>query len=590
MIHPDGPGVTGIVGRVTGAAALVMVLVACAGGPGEPLVAAGLQVAQQPYGATSGLVLQIPPIVRVVSADGRPVPGASVAVTVHELAGRYGLEGTLTRTSVDGTVEFPDLRLEGVGQARLVFEAPGLTPATSGALAVAQVPASLVVYRQPEGAISGKPLDVQPLVTIMDNAGLILASSNLPVTVTRSAGPGVLSGTTTVTSSAGTARFTDLVLTGAGTSTLSFAAGSLPAVAATPLVVSLPQPLVLRSIAADGFRTCGVTTAGAGYCWGTNAFGGLGAADATSTRSTVPRRVSGGFVFTEIAVGGGHACGLESIGVVQCWGYGVHNQLGRVLSESNAPGAVPTPARFTRIAARSHDTCAIATDSIVHCWGYNVNGELGDGTTDPRVAAAPVSGTAMFTDIQMSSVGGCGLTTTSDISCWGGYALLNDSTAVQRLVPRVVPLGSPVTAMMVGGAQCGLITGSGWLCVGTNSSGQRGDGTKDTQFAATYLTNGLQFVSLTGGFWHSCGLTATGDAYCWGLNDHGQLGDGTQLEHVVPEPVAGGLKFAKIVAAQTHTCAITLAGAPYCWGWNLDGELGDGTQIQRLTPTAVIPP
>jgi hypothetical protein len=54
---------------------------------------------------------------------------------------------------------------------------------------------------------------------------------------------------------------------------------------------------------------CGLTAAGAAWCWGDNNRGGLG--DGTIVSRSTPGAVLGGHVFTTLTVGGTHACGLE---------------------------------------------------------------------------------------------------------------------------------------------------------------------------------------------------------------------------------------------------------------------------------------
>ena len=85
-------------------------------------------------------------------------------------------------------------------------------------------------------------------------------------------------------------------------------------------------PAPLRTLAAGGAHTCGLTSAGAAYCWGDNIYGQLG--DGSTTNSPVLVAVSGGLSFRALAAGGAHTCGLTSAGAAYCWGYNIYGQLG----------------------------------------------------------------------------------------------------------------------------------------------------------------------------------------------------------------------------------------------------------------------
>ena len=89
-------------------------------------------------------------------------------------------------------------------------------------------------------------------------------------------------------------------------------------------------PLVFTSIGGGDIHTCGVTTVGALYCWGFNHNGQLG--DSTTTNSATPVHVRGSgigpLVFTAVAAGEGHTCGLTMGHTVYCWGSGADGELG----------------------------------------------------------------------------------------------------------------------------------------------------------------------------------------------------------------------------------------------------------------------
>jgi len=88
--------------------------------------------------------------------------------------------------------------------------------------------------------------------------------------------------------------------------------------------------LSFSAITAGVWQACGLTTAGAAYCWGYNQW---------SQRSSTPIAVSGGFTFSAITAGERHTCALTGTGAVYCWGYGGDGRLGRA-NYSAVPVAV----------------------------------------------------------------------------------------------------------------------------------------------------------------------------------------------------------------------------------------------------------
>lgn len=214
----DSPGITGIQSApftVTGT------------GPSQ------LLVTQQPGGAVDATPFTQQPAVQLADAQGQPVAQAGVAVTAAIQSGPGALGGTtVANTNAAGLASFSNLAISGTGQHVLSFTAAGLTGAQSAAFIVAAAPATqLVVTQQPAGASSGLAFTQQPAVQLADAQGQPVAQAGVTVTASVSSGAGQLSGTFAVsTEAAGTATFTDLVITGTGPHVLTFSATGLTAV------------------------------------------------------------------------------------------------------------------------------------------------------------------------------------------------------------------------------------------------------------------------------------------------------------------------------------------------------------------------
>jgi len=103
--------------------------------------------------------------------------------------------------------------------------------------------------------------------------------------------------------------------------------GSLtPATSAAPVTVTVGAP-VARVAAGKAFA-CALTTAGAVWCWGDNAAGQVGDANAASPRTSAALVSGLGGTAVDVVAGGSHACAVLSTGDVRCWGDNSFGQLG----------------------------------------------------------------------------------------------------------------------------------------------------------------------------------------------------------------------------------------------------------------------
>ena len=379
-----------------------------------------------------------------------------------------------------------------------------------------------------------------------------------------------------------------------------------PTATLTPTRTSTPPPTITQvanatgfaSITANDLSTCGLTSAGAAYCWGSNAYGHLG--DGTSTNRNTPVAVSGGLTFAFLAPGAWHACGLTAEGKAYCWGLNQMGQLGDgSTTDRHVPVLVSGGHVFARLESGRHHTCGLTVAGTAYCWGYNGYGQLGDGTGNPDNRSSPnlVSGGIAFADLAAGWMHTCGITAAGVASCWGRAddGQLGDGTlsTIWRDTPVTVGGGRifDSSSLVAGNYHTCAVTGGGAAyCWGNNESGQLGDGTTTARSAPVLVNGGFAFARLEAGGWYNCGLTASRSAYCWGANDVGQLGDGTATQRTEPRLVSGGHSFTHLAAGDYHTCALTVTQGAYCWGRNDLGQLGDNTAIGRTGPAAVAMP
>lgn len=268
--------------------------------------------------------------------------------------------------------------------------------------------------------------------------------------------------------------------------------GSVGFFAATPVAVGISgsTPVFTRTFA-GGYHTCGLTPLGDAWCWGWNAEGQVGANSAAFSIPTPTAVAAGGTRFTTLAMGESHSCGLTSAGAAWCWGGNGRGESGRDTAgpdlTSKVPVLVSTSLAFTSIDAGTLHTCALTADGTAYCWGSREFGQLGDGsTTGVAVTPVAVNTTERFTQIAAGGFTTCGVTTVQHVLCWGAGAagsLGNGTTTVAQSTPVVTTpvLNARRVAVSLGTADattvCAITTQDALYCWGAGSAGQLGNGT-----------------------------------------------------------------------------------------------------------------
>lgn len=160
---------------------------------------------------------------------------------------------------------------------------------------------------------------------------------------------------------------------------------------ATP--VRSAEGLTFASLAAGVDYTCGVTPEGEAYCWGRNWQGQLGY-NAVGGASAAPVKVLGGLRFQQIAAGLAVTCGVTSAGDGYCWGDDLSGSVGA--GWPRGPGGTGTDymiPRPTRVLGGlkwkliqpglAGETCGITTAGELYCWG---SAGAGTGNIKPERA------------------------------------------------------------------------------------------------------------------------------------------------------------------------------------------------------------
>jgi alpha-tubulin suppressor-like RCC1 family protein len=251
-----------------------------------------------------------------------------------------------------------------------------------------------------------------------------------------------------------------------------------PVLAPAP-VTNDPAPLVFVTLADR--HACGLTADGTAYCWGSHEFGQIGDGTPPVGQNTrrPPTAVAGGLKFKALSAGNGHTCGVTLAGAVYCWGYNSFGRLGGGSQNQTEPApvkvAVVGDRVFTTISAGYGHSCALEETGAAWCWGWTG----GFGTT--AASGLPIAGHT-FREISAGTDYTCAIDTSNRAWCWGdantkGEQGTGDNighTAPVRLQDGNI---SWDTLRARDKTTCGIASGTAF-CWGANEFGQLGDGTR----------------------------------------------------------------------------------------------------------------
>jgi hypothetical protein len=278
----------------------------------------------------------------------------------------------------------------------------------------------------------------------------------------------------------------------------------------TPVPVRVADAPPLVSLDVGAYRTCGLTAAGASFCWG------KGYGDAVHSDVGGPYVALGAGVY-------GADCGVRVDGALVCVdARGVtHRLLPDIAFDTSASSSTSGPPR----------ACALDREGVAYCWGY---GPLGDGAPNPTFGAEPVraAGDLRFTVLAVGPERTCALTADGRPYCWGTG--VPDATgqipSTGVLVPTAVPTELRFSSIATTLSTCGLTAEGAAYCWDAGG------------FTAKFGNLRFRSLSLGLGLGGTCGILVAGDAVCWGPNEYGLTGVGL-LSGTTEEPtrVAGQL-------------------------------------------------
>ena len=289
----------------------------------------------------------------------------------------------------------------------------GLAVATVFVMSLAFVPAAfaaaahLTISRQPDGAVNGAALVVQPVIQVVDSSGNAVTSP-FNVMASIASGNGTLTGTTTKAAVSGIATFTDLVITGSpGQFKLTFTVAGLPPVtsnsfslkagsATTSTIFRQPggavdgvpfaiQPIV-RIVDSNGNKVSHSPV---------NVVASIASGSGTLTGTTTQLTVAGAATFTDLAItgtAGPFMLRFTPVGIVEV--------------TSNAfPLAVGAPSKLAlaKRAAGAVSRSAFTTQPVVRVVDVGGNTVVSNASTITAVVSA---GAVLIGTVSVNTVGG----------------------------------------------------------------------------------------------------------------------------------------------------------------------------------------
>lgn len=355
-------------------------------------------------------------------------------------------------------------------------------------------------------------------------------------------------------------------------------------------VAAIATPLRFSQVGTGAQSSCGLSTDGTAYCWGSPARGMLGSTERidrcfsystfygrggetyalnVSACAMEPVRVQAPIGFTSLDVSGpsfdvsglttSTACGIALDGQTFCWG-----ATGELTGGSGGPAVVPVSAQL-RFSSFSYP-CGVTLTNDAWCWG---NLALRGASASPGTASTQVTGAGMWRIVTGGAAGTnhrCGLTTGNDVYCWGanGRGQLGTGDTVSSVIPIPVKSAERFTAVAINtNESCALSVAAIMYCWGNGRS------------TPAPVSTTIQFSALAIADGNVCGVGVDGIAYCRGSN-------GTM------SAVASGLLVRSLSVTLSHSCAIGRDNLAYCWGANSGGQLGSGDLLYHPTPTRVV--
>ena len=308
------------------------------------------------------------------------------------------------------------------------------------------------------------------------------------------------------------------------------------------------------------------------WCWGSD--GELSLSSQNYSPDFPWKPLEGEIV--QISAGYNHICAILEDASTKCWGRSSLGQLGTGPSESSfGLEEIDLPEVPETISSGYAHTCVVSNSGSIWCWGSNIFGQLGGGFSSSSETPLEVSGGLSASKLSLGHSHSCAIVG-EGVACWGAnhFGQLGDGSFTTRNSATMInfPQGVSISSISSGYSHtCAVSTLGDLFCWGANHHGQLGINDVSTSSNPSLIERHSlgNVLSVSAGFTHTCAVIDTGEVYCWGSNSHGQLGRNTSQSEVPVSLETNGTVSA-VASGHRSTCLVFSDGLAACKGGLLD--------------------